>query len=367
MRPRMFLHIGHSKVGSSSLQAFLSRNIDQVRKQGFLVANGDGTFPKSGPCDANPLDVLQSARDEGPDAQRLFHDHFQQLHADLQDPDNPFDKLIISAENLCNPRFEPLFEPLRDLFEIHILYYIRRQDEWVASAWKQWGVKGGMTLLQFCQRNLTGPVPYPSYLSVADRWEPLSESMHVRPLHPSVLHNGDIVSDFAHAIGLDGSDCQKVHVANKTIDAAILEVLCHSPFLFEHADDDRAFTFLKEFLPEGIPAMPATIDWDIRSRIIRLFRTENHELIRRFFPQGKYSQIFGLDEVQMGARSLPRSKLLARFLGLQLRGLKGMHSDIKAAQAEIERLQRQVQALQEDKPKRWLRGGDSSAANEAGS
>ena len=79
----MFLHIGHSKVGSSSLQAFLSRNIDKVRKQGFLVANGDGTLPKSGPCDANPLDVLQSARDEGPDAQRLFHDHFQRLHADL--------------------------------------------------------------------------------------------------------------------------------------------------------------------------------------------------------------------------------------------------------------------------------------------
>lgn len=367
MRPRLFLHIGHSKVGSSTVQAFLARNIDKVREQGFLVANEDGTFPATGPCNANPLDILQSARDNGTAAQQIFQERFRALHTEMQAADCPFDKLIISAENLCNPRFEPLFEPVRKLFEIHILYYIRRQDEWVASAWKQWGVKGGMTLLQFCQRSLTGPVPYPSYMAVINRWEPLADHMHVRPLHASVLHKSNIIGDFAHAIGLDTSDCLAVHRANKTVDASILEVLSHSPFLFEHADDDRTFTFLRDFLPQGVPAMRTTIDWDIRSRIIRLFRNENQELIRRFFPEGKYSEIFGLDEVEMGAKSLPRSKLLARFLGLQLRGLKGLHSDLKLAQTKIETLQHQVRALTQANSKRKPSDDDDVAAEETGS
>ncbi|MGE3174500.1 MAG: hypothetical protein AB7O97_17855 [Planctomycetota bacterium] len=333
MKPKLFLHIGHSKVASSSIQAFQDANIDYMRSQGFLVADMEGTFPTEGPVFSCPVGVLQTARDAGPEGFELLHVRLRDLHETLTRRRSKFDRAVISAENLCNPRFELMFEPMRELFDMHLIYYIRRQDEWLISAWKQWGIKSGKNLKEYCMQGTQSR--YPAYTASIDRWAPLVQTMHVRPLHASTLHDGSITADYAHALGLDGAKMQHTGISNPSFDAAVLDVLSRNPYLFEHPDDDRIFHFLTEFLPKEIKPMRAILDWEVRTGICRFFEEENRALHQRFFPDADYDKLFSPHEFNGGQQPTPPQQLLYRFLGLQLRALMNMHQELKDLRAKV--------------------------------
>ena len=61
MKPPLYLHIGHGKVASSTIQAALRQQAGPLRQDGFLIADGNLDFPEDGPVDGVPVDYL--ARD----------------------------------------------------------------------------------------------------------------------------------------------------------------------------------------------------------------------------------------------------------------------------------------------------------------
>ena len=326
MKPKLYLHIGHSKVASSSIQSYMDNNIDAIRRAGYLVANIDGHFPTSGPIASCPVGILQQARNAGPRGIELVEARLQELLETI-DEKSQFSKAIISAENLCNPGFEPMYARAREDFEVQLIYYIRRQDEWLVSAWKQWGIKSGKNLREFCQQGTASR--YPAFAATINRWEPLVDSMHVRPLHSSVLDGGLVTADFASAVGLDPTTLRDTGVSNPSFDAAVLEMLSKNPYLFEHSDDNRMFDFLTEFLSPEIKPMRAELDWHTRMSICRYFEAENRKLLARFFPTGDYEEIFSLPEAGFDLQPPQPQELLYRFLGLQMRALMDMHTEIK--------------------------------------
>jgi hypothetical protein len=269
--------------------------------------------------------MLQQAWQAGEQGVKVVDERMRGLLKMLQG--GRFDKALISAENLCNPRFEKMFVEASKLFEIHLIYYIRRQDEWLMSAWKQWGIKAGKSLKEFCMGGVQSR--YPAFTHAIQRWEPLAATMHVRPLHPSVLQGGSVTTDFARALGLEPAKLKDVGVANPSFDAAVLDVLRRNPYLFNHPDDNRMFDFLTEFLPDEIKPMRTILDWETRAAICRYFEAENRELCKRFFPDANFDKVFGPHEQNGGQQPPPPQDLLYRFLGLQLRALMDMHKELR--------------------------------------
>jgi hypothetical protein len=182
-------------------QDFLEANLDSLRSKGFLVANNDFAFPETGKAAANPVGALEQLHDQGEAGAQRIQARLRELHARLTTKGSGFDKAVISAENLCNPGFSTAFAPALDLFDVHLIYYVRRQDEWLISAWKQWGIKAGKSLDEFCLEGTK--TRYPAFTVALQRWEPFATQVRLKPLHKSALHQGGVTQDFAHAIGLD--------------------------------------------------------------------------------------------------------------------------------------------------------------------
>lgn len=136
-KPRLLLHIGMHKTGSTSLQRFFVRNRPILRMVGI-------DYPKAYDSKGNRL----------PKHNDLFHaishekDHGKPHPALGPSPDlveNLARKIaanritVISAEGLSgeHPAFSRAFAPLRDRFDIRVICFLRRQDDWAKSFYKQ--------------------------------------------------------------------------------------------------------------------------------------------------------------------------------------------------------------------------------------
>lgn len=332
MRIPLYLHIGHPKCASSTIQAALAQNICALRDEGFLVANAAMEFPESGPLQGTPVEHVAAALARKEAGLHEVVTTFHELGDRLGDR---FHKIIVSAESLVAPYAELLGQALRHVCEIHVVYYIRRQDDWLVSAWNQWGCKEGLGLTEYCERMLCEH--HPKYLGVIDRWAPIADTLHVRPLHRSTLTGGNVVADFFAAIGSNVT-AATAKPANTSLDLALLETFANSPFLFDSAHDTRLGNWLREMQPPGYAIEKATLGTDLLDRIHEHFRAENAELQRNYFSDGDLDEIFGkkpatdpaLHEQQNSTKATMGR--MRRVIGLQL----GMLQDLDARVRRLE-------------------------------
>ena len=68
MRHPLYLHIGHGKVGSSSIQQALARDLDALRSADFLVADRKLEFCEAGPMDGSANRYFRDLNALGDDA-----------------------------------------------------------------------------------------------------------------------------------------------------------------------------------------------------------------------------------------------------------------------------------------------------------
>jgi hypothetical protein len=82
---------------------------------------------------------------------------------------------VISSENLCTPLGAKLFKGLADIFKLHVIYYVRRQDEWIESAWKQWGLKTGADICEYAKTQIQ--LGQPDYLGRIKAWKKITKNI----------------------------------------------------------------------------------------------------------------------------------------------------------------------------------------------
>ena len=327
-RHPLYLHIGHGKVGSSSIQQALARDLDALRRAEFLVADRKMEFCEGGPMDGSANRYFRDLNALGHDAPA---DVDQRMHRALQQLAERPRKLVISAEALVSPGIERLASELRRAFEVHVIYYVRRQEDWLVSAWGEWGCQEGLMLDAYCERALqTGQ---PDFLGVVEAWRPHADTVRVRPLHPSALVGGDLVSDFYDAVGFEGP-VSTAPRGREATDLAMLEVFRDSSSLFEDEHDNRLRDWLLEHLPDDYPRERVHLASEMAGRVAAHFEPVNRELHARWFPDVDYDLVFGprpdADERaaahagQQGvAAELTR---LRRVVGLQLHLLHRLHA-----------------------------------------
>jgi hypothetical protein len=232
----LYLHIGTEKTGTTSLQKFLKEHRNALGERRTL-------YPLS-PGKSNHTALATVALDDsrrGPlrrmagvtSARQLKSfraDFVKNLAAELKD--GSYDKVIMSNEH-CSTRLvsDPELEYLRDLLKpffdaIHIVVYIRRQDDYLLSGYST-HVKNG----------LTDPVRLPEgekALQRYDHWGLLSrwarvfgrERIVCRKYERTELVGGSIEDDFLAVVGVAGEpDLEKQFAMNQSLDASALEFL----------------------------------------------------------------------------------------------------------------------------------------------
>jgi hypothetical protein len=274
--PTLYLHIGAGKTGTTAIQAALARNALVLAQRGVLVP--DQELRIGGAVTGTQLNYFETMAAADVQAigdvsgRLLSHTHHRAV--------------VVSAENLINRRsFATLFKPLTEVFDIRVVAYVRRQDDWLRAAWSQWGFRKA----DF--RTWLGESPLGE---VANWWKILTawhaelggeSKLIVRVFDRAALVGGDVVRDFFSAIGestvglaLDGKSI------NPTLNDVGLRVAARNPDLISNIQDNRFLDFLRAVDIDGVTERIAAWGATERRALMQLYNDGNERLRARYLP-----------------------------------------------------------------------------------
>lgn len=264
----LYLHIGSPKAASSTIQHYLHDNVATLRNLGYTVA-GHNLRPGDDP--GRSIWYFQDLLKGDPkDAREALASRLAAF---------PTRNVIVSAENLSSSGMASLFETVASRFQIHLLYMIRRQDEWIYSAWKQWFSKAGHSLDRYIEMALRDHTP--NYPATLESWAAVVDR------------------DFIHLVSLDFIDDAGLHreilrwlnlrdhqdrltplgtAANISFDFRLLDLLARHRGTYDDGHDRKIERFLSRYSRLARKERYRLADAD-SSRILRHFHQDNLALL----------------------------------------------------------------------------------------
>lgn len=206
----LVLHIGAPKTGSTSIQAFLRRNSQLLRRkysidypEFFRVAKLRAfqaylTYPRIG---FRTKAVVGPLLRDPEEFNAQFLDDFRQTVLS-----SPCQTLVFSSELVCSlkPAHVRRFASLTDdLFtKIRVVLYIRRQDLLELSAYLQAFKSGNQDSIGF---QAPFVIRRPGFRTVIETWSEVfgENSVEVRIYERDRLPQGDVVHDFMSTLGVE--------------------------------------------------------------------------------------------------------------------------------------------------------------------
>lgn len=286
--PRLFLHIGTPKTGSTAIQHFLARNFDQLRAQGV-------NFVREGrKREAHNL-VLQ-ARRAGNIAAVM-----DKVVAEIES--RPEATHILTSEMYFGAgAAQDLADALPDTLraDTRILVYLRRQDRFLEALYKQ-RVKTGRYLggaLDFARAKLGNG----HYLRTLGPYAAAfgQDNIIVRPFERQLFRDGNIVCDAADLFGVTGMEDLFVpgSVDNLTLSHEITQLLAR----LGRATDVNIKDIIRHLShdpPEGAARSGDCFSLAERREIMAGFETGNEELRQTYRPD--LPSLFTMSDLAPGA------------------------------------------------------------------
>jgi hypothetical protein len=187
--PLLILHIGTHKTGTSALQTFLSRNaeiLDAVGARYVQCARGAGKAHH---------ELAWAVRGKHGADMSVWRDLCEELSANASLTN------IVSSEGFWFTDPADVKEQLKDIADIRIVMYLRRQDKYLQSLYKQ-SVTGGRKTEFSAWLKSSGERG--NYLAVVERWAEQfgPDAIEIRPYERD-SQPIDVVEDFATVAGFD--------------------------------------------------------------------------------------------------------------------------------------------------------------------
>ena len=274
-KAQLYLHIGHAKAGSTTLQHFLFKNWEYLDAEGYALPTAEIQIASATAPPGNPIVTLQAMREAK---------NIERLKRWIIDASKTKNRLIFSSECLTDWVWHPLFKELTDFVDINLIYYVRRQDEYILSAWRQWGLKKGMPLDDFIEKHLLEGRP--DYWSILAPWRNRVgiKSLHTRFIGKDFLAGGNIQHDFAAHLGLDITKMSMFENQNRSMDARLLLFMNKRSEMFSSIHDDTIFNLLSDKAPSATP-MRLTLTKSQFRRAQEAFEEKNQDYLREFHPR----------------------------------------------------------------------------------
>jgi hypothetical protein len=276
--PKLFIHAGFPKTGSSSIQSAIGRSLPALNNAGFFLLGKEMKPGFNGVHPGLPLWFIEeAAKREGTTLSGTIQDAVAAIPEDAT--------LILTSENLDQLRMPKLFVGIDECVETTIIFYMRPQTDWIPSAWKQWASKTGMPLSDFVEHCVTKKRPsYRASLDAWTHWLPAAK-VTVRPFFRDVMARGNPAADFFQLIGFAryNPDLLKETV-NPSLDYSLLHVMMrNAQDLFAGIHDIQLEGKISEVLPMEFKSANAPMLSDAAAeQIERTFRDENIHILRSY-------------------------------------------------------------------------------------
>jgi len=226
-RPRLVLHAGLGKTGSSAIQKYLRTEATALEREGLCYLGME--LERSAP---SPLDFGEDARIADllafpPDDPRALQRRLVSLITDKMAA-RPETQTFVWSQVALGPAFEvmgPVVRRLAKICDVDVVLYFRHQADWLASAYAQWGVK---------HKTYPGPIrSFDEFRPLAVRWgaEYRAVIEGWRAIRAATVHvrsydlADDMVADFAAVTGIAPVAADRTaHQHYATPDTAVLSL-----------------------------------------------------------------------------------------------------------------------------------------------
>jgi hypothetical protein len=279
----MILHIGASKTGTSAIQSFLALNADKLRRGGYIVP--DIALGLDGEIEGHQVWAFEQAQCDPRAA-------LERLRLLINAAETRFSAdatLVLSAENLANNNgCHLLFKSIANQIPIDLVLYIRRQDEYLISAWQQWysKVHPDMSAWIFSEIGSLG-----NWRHCLQQWETVvpQENIRVRVFERERLVGGDAITDFLDVtrigVGTAGFS-MPTKVVNPIFTEAVLRMAHESPALFRDAHDNDFYDMLRDLTGDQFLKRPneSVFTHAQRAGIVQAYKEANNWVKDRYCP-----------------------------------------------------------------------------------
>ena len=273
------LHIGAGKTGSSAIQGFIRDNHHWLRRHGIAIPNGKFRFAQN----IGGHQVFGCQEFFNADGVGFFHrlNHMMEKRA--------AQTVLLSAENMSNSGNEKYFRKFCATYKTKVILYIRRQDEYLASAWQQWYGKTNSNLDGWLQDAIFKLAHWDKTIAA---WENVAGRGNVVPrvFERKRLPEGNVVYDFLNALELDWNTHKtelKLDMGdvNRSYHNILTSMFAGRSDLFEGVHDDKFYRFITSVCGEkylGSSSL-SLISRDWRERIISHYDSGNNLVREQFF------------------------------------------------------------------------------------
>ncbi|MCH2068585.1 MAG: hypothetical protein MK208_15220 [Shimia sp.] len=294
MKPKLYIHIGFPKCGSTTLQNFLVQAQGKLRNHGMVVVDQNMNHPGNTRAKRVAQYSLWKMLDS-PGAPKEIAESLTKIAIAMKKHNTK--AAVFSGEQLGNQaEYAEFFRPALALFDVKVIAYVRPQETWLPSAWKQFGVREGKSLETHLDSAPRARVP--GFLRKLKAWGSVfgKENIYVNTLARGNLYQSDLIADFCKALDLPDSfapNNRPKNSTNVTFDNHILMVLLSAPKLLEGGGTGSIYGFLDKYLPK--PAFESgrnAVSHEKALQIREEFREENEAIVAEFMPGSTYQEAF---------------------------------------------------------------------------
>lgn len=282
MQPRLVIHAGRHKTGTTAIQKFLYDNAPALARQGVV-------YPDVG-LDGVAHHQLAWAYGEGQSGRMRETD--KSIWAEIAGKCSDNTRcVIVSSESLYRPLIDTNnAREIMDMlpgFDIEILVYVRNQLDFVESSYAQ-RVKAGHIVPSVSEWVTSSGVDYEQQISgIAAGFG--ESNIKVRVYDRAVFEGGSIFTDFISACGLDWDESFDIpqDKVNTSLTPKALSICKRSNEIHseEAIADRRKFNlFIRDLVADTLedePAASLMSGWQ-RKKLMSRCKKSNAKLVQRF-------------------------------------------------------------------------------------
>ncbi len=286
---KLFIHIGQPKTGTSAIQGFLNYNreiLSRIHK--ILYPNFDNNEFDKGLMHNHAIFFSEANRIK--DFYGSIHRFNECIHYCRK---SNISKIVISNEGWSWQFWPGLLKRMIDTtgVDYNIIVYLRRQDKFLESAWKQWGHK-----IPDCG-NIQAYIKKIEldWYKILKMWtEYFDQDKFIIRTYEKSQIGDDIVKDFASIIGIEklagfNTPPDTTLNTNAGFNWEVVELMKLSRGLLTDQNDNKLHSFMNRMLSESYKKRPMEEYSFLSPRekldIIRQYEQSNNLIAKEFLNQ----------------------------------------------------------------------------------
>jgi hypothetical protein len=298
---KAILHIGAQKTGTTTLQHFLAKNRKVLQERSVFfpsITLGNDQGHADLTVMATPVQYIEKAwfapllKENG----FTVADHgqvWERYRNEIETNCNHDSLVVFSSETLCllyEQQIEVIRECMNSLFDdVTVVLYLRRQPEWLISLYTTDVIttpSPDKTSFDSCVSNASH---FLDYRKVVEKWSIFGkEKVNIRVFDKQALHDNDLYSDFASAVGFDLTGLERVKNTNESIGSAETEFLRLIRTHIDHFHREHPlFLWLSSLSSNQQGRKPYHLTRDQARQILEQYQESNDWIAREYLGREK--------------------------------------------------------------------------------